>query len=108
VEAAIGHARMPIGVVRTVAEVAASEWAAHRGAIAEVSDRGTGTIRIPDAPWRFSDASAGVAGDPAFRGEHNREVLGELGLTDDELDRLEADGVLSSRVPARPASSPPP
>jgi crotonobetainyl-CoA:carnitine CoA-transferase CaiB-like acyl-CoA transferase len=100
VEEAFGQARLPVGVVRTVAEVAASDWAAHRGAIAEVSDRGQGTIRIPDAPWRFSDAHAGVAGDPAFRGEHNREVLAELGLADEEIDRLEATGVLSSRIPA--------
>ena len=35
-----------------------------------------------------------------FRGEHNREVLRELlGLPDDELDRLAADGVLSDRIP---------
>ena len=29
-------------------------------------------------------------------GEHNREVLGELGLTDGEIDELEADGVIGS------------
>jgi crotonobetainyl-CoA:carnitine CoA-transferase CaiB-like acyl-CoA transferase len=102
IEEALGRARFPVGVVRTVAEVAGSDWAAHRGTIAEVSDRGGGTIRIPDAPWRFSDAEVGVAGDPAYRGEHNREVLAELGLSDEEVDRLEADGILSSRVPAPP------
>ena len=101
VEAALGAVRFPMGVVRTVAEVADSDWAAHRHAIAGVSDRNGGEIRIPDGPWRFSDADVGVAGDPAFRGEHNREVLAELGLTPEEIDRLEADGVLSSRVPSR-------
>ena len=101
VEAALGTVRFPMGVVRTVADVADSDWAAHRGAIAEVSDRNGGTIRIPDAPWRFSDAEVGVVGDPAFRGEHNREVLTEIGFTAEEIDRLEADGVLSSRVPSR-------
>ncbi len=100
-EAALGAVRFPMGVVRTVAEVAESDWAEHRHAIAEVADRSGGTIRIPDAPWRFSDAEVAVAGDPAFRGEHNHEVLAELGLTDDEVRRLEQDGVLSSRVPSR-------
>ena len=42
-----------------------------------------------------------MAGDPAWRGEHNREVFAELGLDDEALDRLEADGVLSSRPPRR-------
>ncbi len=54
-----------------------------------VSDRRGGTVRIPNSPWRFSAASARARGAPAYRGEHNREVLAELlGLDDAELDRL--------------------
>ncbi len=100
-ERELAAAGLAMGVVRDVREVAASEWAAERGAIAAVPDRGGGTIRIPNSPWRFSAASARARGAPAYRGEHNREVLAEmLGLDAVELDRLEAAGVLSSRVPA--------
>ena len=82
-----------MGVLRTVREVADSDWARERGAIVEVPDRGGGTIRIPNSPWHFSAADTGVRGQPAYRGEHNREVLAELcGLSEAELDRLEADG----------------
>ena len=98
--AALATERIPVGLVRTVQEVAASPWAEHRRAFVDVDDRQGGTIRLPDAAWRFSDAEAGIAGAPAWRGEHNREVLREAGFGDDELDRLEADGVLVSRVPA--------
>ena len=57
-------------------------------------------MRIPNSPWKFSNIHAGVRGEPRYRGEDNRAVLGELlGLDDDALDRLEDDGVLSSRVP---------
>ena len=99
-ERAFDEQGLAVGIVRTVPEVAASEWALERGAIAAVDDRGGGTIRIPQAPWKFSDATAAVAGPPAYRGEHNRHVFGELlGLAGEELDRLEADGVLSSRLP---------
>lgn len=100
VEAALGAGRLPVGIVRTVSEVADSDWAEHRGAVAEVADRSGGTMRIPAPPWRFSDAAVRVAGDPAYRGEHNRDVLRELGLDDATIDRLEAEGVLSSRIPA--------
>jgi hypothetical protein len=42
-----------------------------------------------------------VRGEPRFRGEDNRDVLSELlGYDDATIDRLEADGVLSSRVPS--------
>lgn len=100
IERTLGTRRLAMGVVRDVAEVADSEWAKDRGAIVEVSDRGGGTVRIPNSPWRFSDADSGVRGEPAYRGEHNRQVLDELlGLDGDELDRLETSGVLSSRLP---------
>ena len=91
------------GIVRSVEEIAASEWAAARGAVVDVSDRGSGVFRITNSPWRYSNATTGVRGVPAYRGEHNREVMRELlGLGDGELDGLEEQGVLSARGP-RPA-----
>ena len=55
--------------------------AAARGVVAVVDDRGGGERRVVQSPYRFSDAEAGVAGPPPFRGEHNAEVLEEwLGI----------------------------
>jgi crotonobetainyl-CoA:carnitine CoA-transferase CaiB-like acyl-CoA transferase len=91
---------LAVGVLRTVREIGESDWAAARGAIVDVSDRSGGVIRVPNSPWHFSDADSGVRGEPSYRGEHNRTVLAErLGLSDEELDRLEADRILSSRIP---------
>ena len=60
------------------------------------------TIRIPNSPWHFSDAEVGVRGEPRYRGEDNRAVLADvLGYDDATIDELEAEGVLSSRVPQR-------
>lgn len=101
VEQAMADVGLAVGAVRTVAEVAATDWAAARRAIVEVDDRRGGTVRLPDSPWRFSASEAGVRGPAAFRGEHNREVFAALGCSDADLDRLEADGVLSSRLPRR-------
>jgi len=66
-----------------------------------VDDRGGGTIRVPNVPWRFSASpDVGVSGVPKYRGEDNRTLLAELlGYDDDRLDQLEVDGVLSSRLP---------
>ena len=58
-----------------------------RGAIVEVSDRGGGTIRIPNPPWHFSGADVGVRGEAEYRGEDNRAVLAEvLGYDDATID----------------------
>ncbi len=86
--------------VRSVTELAASDYVAHRGSIVEVDDRAGGTFAIPQGPWRFSESPSGVAGPPAWRGEHNRVVCADvLGMGDDAIDRLEAEGALVSRPP---------
>ena len=62
---------------------------------------GDGTIRIPNPPWRFSGAEVGFRSQAKYRGEDNRSVLADvLGYDDATIDGLEADGVLSSRVPS--------
>ena len=100
-ETAIGVSTVLAAEVRTVAELAGTDWAAERGAFVAV-DLGRGNeVVVPQAPWRFSDADSGVQPIIGFRGEHNREILSRmLGLDDAELDRLSAEGVISERVPA--------
>jgi CoA:oxalate CoA-transferase len=99
-ESELARVGIAMGVVRPAGEAMTSAWAAERGATVAVDDRRGGTVRIPEAPWRFSDASVGAHGVPAYRGEHNRAVLRELlGVDDATLDRWEAENVLSSRVP---------
>ena len=100
IEEAFAAQGLAMGVLRTVREIGESDWASARGAVVEVSDRAGGVVRVPNSPWHFSAADSGVRGEPSYRGEHNREILaGMLGLDDEDLDRLEADGVLSSRLP---------
>ncbi len=93
--------RLAVGRVRQPGELADTEWGRERGVTVDVDDRHGGTIAVPNVPWRFS-GSPGVAVAPhiRYRGEDNRAVLDEiLGYDQARIDALEADGVLSSRVP---------
>ena len=102
IEAAMGPYGLATGTLRSLREVCATDWAQDRGVVVEVSDRGGGTLRLPNSPWHFASGDVSVRGEPHYRGEDNRAVLGELlGLDDTELDHLEAEGVLSSRMPRR-------
>ncbi len=93
--------QLAVGRVRQPGELTDTEWARERHAVVDVDDRGGGTIRVPNSPWRFSSApDVGVSGIPKYRGEDNRSLLAELLAYDDaQLDALEAGGVLSSRMP---------
>ncbi len=110
VEAAIGVKSVMAAEVRTVNELAKTDWADERGAFVDaVAGTAAVPITVPQSPWRFADARAGAAhgvvvGD---RGQHNREVLADLADLDDAtIDKLEADGVISAGAPIRRSSLP--
>lgn len=91
---------LAVGVLRSVRELAESEWAEARGAVVRIDDRLGGTLWVPNSPWHFRGATTGVRGEPRYRGEDNRAVLGEvLGLDSARLDDLEARSIISSRLP---------
>ncbi|MGI8552790.1 MAG: CaiB/BaiF CoA transferase family protein [Dehalococcoidia bacterium] len=92
--AQLDEAKLAVGVVRTVAEFAETDWAKQWGAIEEVSDRQGGTIRIPGHPWHFSGDALPHPGEPAYQGEHNLEVLAELGYTEADVNRFVTSGAL--------------
>lgn len=100
-EAECSKFKLAVGAVRSVADVSDSEWARERDVIATVDDRGGGTLRIPNAPWKFSDApGVGVGGTPRYRGEDNAEVLRDvLDMSDEAIAELTESGVLSTHLP---------
>jgi CoA:oxalate CoA-transferase len=82
-----------VAEVRTVSALAETAWASERAVFREVEPG----ARLAAAPYHSDQATVGVRGRAPRLAEHTRAVLGErLALTDDELDALEADGVIAS------------
>jgi crotonobetainyl-CoA:carnitine CoA-transferase CaiB-like acyl-CoA transferase len=100
-DAQFDEAKIAMGEIRSLKELAASEWSDYWGAVQQVSDRNGGEYRLPGRPWHFSAEQLTPIGTPAFQGEHNREVFGELGLSEAELKRLSDAGVLVTHPRAR-------
>ena len=100
-DAQMDEAKIATGLVRSLREFADSEWAHEWNAVRTVPDRSGGEIRIPGRPWHFGDKTP--AEDfpvPARQGEHNVEVLTELGLTPAEIAALSsAGGLVGLRPP---------
>ncbi|MFZ9772628.1 MAG: CaiB/BaiF CoA transferase family protein [Ilumatobacteraceae bacterium] len=100
IERIFAEHHLATGRLRSVADVARTDWARQRGVIAEVSDRAGGVVRIPQSPWKFSDADVRIRGVPKYRGEDNAEILRSLlNVDDDTIAQLESDGVISSHQP---------
>jgi crotonobetainyl-CoA:carnitine CoA-transferase CaiB-like acyl-CoA transferase len=88
--------------VLSLGEVLEDPHVQARGAFVEVEHPEAGRIKLL-APWvRFSETPAAITSPAPLVGQDNREVYGRLlGLSDAELDQLEAEGVIWSRAAAR-------
>jgi crotonobetainyl-CoA:carnitine CoA-transferase CaiB-like acyl-CoA transferase len=94
-DAQLDEAKIATGRVRSVKEFAASQWATDWHAVRTVSDRSGGEIKIPGRPWHFADQPAADEGQLAARqGEHNAEILSELGFSAAQIEGFEASGAL--------------
>lgn len=88
-DAQLDEAKLASGRLRDLREFADTEWAKSWVTTREVPDRAGGSFTIPAPPWHFSqhDGSLGCQ-EPAQQGEHNVEVLRELGYDDDDIEKL--------------------
>jgi crotonobetainyl-CoA:carnitine CoA-transferase CaiB-like acyl-CoA transferase len=101
IERRLAKNQLAVGRLRSVAEVAATDWAAERNAIINVSDRGDSTVRIPNSPWHFSGSDTTTQGIVKYRGEDNHHVFHDIaGIDMTVIIQCEATGVLLSRGPS--------
>jgi len=102
IENRLSQYQLATGRLRSVGELADTEWAREREAVVLVSDRGDSTVRIPNSPWHFSGSDTTTQGDAKYRGEDNHTIFSEItGLSSEEIVQLENDGVLVSRGPSK-------
>ena len=98
-EQRLAENKLAMGQLRSVAEVAKTEWAKQRNAFVEVDDRGNSTVKLPNSPWRFSGSDTSTRCMIKYRGEDNAEVFGELlELSADQIKDLHHREILVQRL----------
>jgi crotonobetainyl-CoA:carnitine CoA-transferase CaiB-like acyl-CoA transferase len=92
-QAAFDAAGVPSSPYRRVKEVMADPQLAHRGALAEVHDKG-GSFKVVNPPFRFSGLPVQVSGFASGLGEHTRDVLETAGYAADEIEKMVTAGIV--------------
>jgi crotonobetainyl-CoA:carnitine CoA-transferase CaiB-like acyl-CoA transferase len=87
---------IPAGPINSVGEALAEIQAQHRGVVRTLGGGLLGDLPSVASPIRLDGAPATSDAPPPALGEHTRDVLGALGLSAAELDRLAAEAVISS------------
>ncbi len=91
---------VPCGPVRLTAEMFDDPQVHANDLVVTLDHPVVGPIRMANSPIRMSDADTGARMPSPALGQHTRVVLAELGYAADEIDRLEAAGVVRSWRPA--------
>ena len=85
----------PIGMVTTVADLAASKQLEARGFFGEVDHPVMGNVKCPTAPYRFSQTPHRFHHPAPMLGEHNEEIfVNRLGYSREDLARMRGTGVI--------------
>jgi crotonobetainyl-CoA:carnitine CoA-transferase CaiB-like acyl-CoA transferase len=89
---------VPCTSVNSIDKVVTDPQVAARDMIVEVDHPTIGRYRMAGLPIKLSANPGSVKSPPPLLGEHSRQVLAGLGLTQDRIDALVTSGVIG--VPA--------
>lgn len=85
---------VPCSPVNRLEEVFEDPQVLNNAMLLELQHPRHGTIKTVNNPVRLSANPAKPRGYPPDLGEHSRQILGELGLSDAEIDMLIAEGIV--------------
>jgi benzylsuccinate CoA-transferase BbsE subunit len=86
---------IPLAPVNTPQDILENPQLEYRGYFVEVDHPGTGRkLRMPGAPYKLSRTPWRQQSRAPMLGEHNAEIYGALGRSDESLGRLFSAGVI--------------
>lgn len=85
---------VPCGEILSLREALESSQIKHRGTIGEIDVEGIGKVRLFNLPIKFSKVECKIETPPPKFSQHTREILLELGYTDEEISSFKEKGVI--------------
>jgi crotonobetainyl-CoA:carnitine CoA-transferase CaiB-like acyl-CoA transferase len=87
-------AGVPCGRINSVAQALEDPQTAARGMVESVDHPTVGALKLLGVPFRFSDTPAAVRRPPPTLGQHNEEILREIGLDAQAVAKLRSAKVV--------------
>ena len=90
----ISQAGVPCGPINRVSDVVNDPQVLARDMIAEVPHPNVPELRMPNSPLKLTETPPSIRRPPPLLGQHNQEVLAELGYSPQQIGELRQKGVL--------------
>ena len=87
-----GQAGLPVGRVLTIAEAFDDPQARHNGMLVEFEHPVAGHVRATGSPLRYDDVQVRSESLPPTLGQHTKEILHEMGVDNDTITSMIAEG----------------
>jgi crotonobetainyl-CoA:carnitine CoA-transferase CaiB-like acyl-CoA transferase len=93
--ATFAEAGVPAGPINSIADIFSEPYADERKLVKSLTHATAGKIPTVANPVRFSSTPVEYRRAPPILGEHTTDILaGELGMSNDEIQRLSAAGAI--------------
>ena len=88
------QASVPCGPINDIADVFADPQVLARDMLQEIEHPTLGSIKQTGLPIKFSETPGGLDRHPPLLGEHNQEILAELGYSEKEISDMAETSVI--------------
>jgi crotonobetainyl-CoA:carnitine CoA-transferase CaiB-like acyl-CoA transferase len=103
-EEILNEAGVPCGPIYDMSESLTHPQVLHREMVVEKEHPTIGTIKLLGLPVKFTDTPVGIEHAPPILGQHTDVVLKDAGLSMEEIEKLESEGIIRrGTLPARAA-----
>lgn len=92
--AMLNDAGVPCGEINDIAQTFASPQMQHLGMARDMVSQERGATQVVGQPIIMTDAQSPIGRPPPLAGQHNDEILGQLGYTPASVEDLQARGII--------------
>lgn len=86
-------AKLPCAPVNTLDRIVRDKQVLYRRMLVEVDHLTAGKMKVTGIPVKLSETPGDVRSPPPLLGQHNQEILRELGYTNRDIKNLREQGV---------------
>ncbi len=92
----IGDAGVPCGPINRVDDVVNDAQVRARNMVVDIPHPNVPDLRVAGSPLKLTETPPSIRHHPPLLGQHNDEVLGELGYSSKDIARLKESGVIGT------------